>query len=380
MTPYITLLILTQYAAGLRNSNPYRYFLFFIPTVFIIGFRLEVGFDWAVYKTQFDKLGGYELVEFFDQFKILTALYLQEPFFLIIAYFSARFFPTYELMQVSIYLFFMYSTYRLGKVMGVKNVIGAFVIIHLFLLFTLEFSTIRQVIAVSFFNLGLSFVVRKKKLNTFVLAMAAAFTQASAALYYIIQIWTGATSKWTKIAVAVFGVLAVFFAAGGLQLLPVSMLPGFIGFKLQYYISERNYNYNILEQVFFTGVFAAIVYVLHTSRKRFESYVLFISRLVVFLCLVAFMAFWVNTIRNRLMYEIIILTSLLCYIPPFPRQRLLRLFMIASGILFFAISLTKETSLTYIPYQNYLWSELNHLESDGQRRNERLREILLRDF
>ena len=379
LIPYFALLVFTAFAANLNHSNPFRYIVFIGATISIVGFRYEVGFDWPGYKFQFSELGELGVIDFFSQLPMLVVLYSQEPIYLIISYFSSIALPTYEYMQVGITALFMYSTLKLGKAMGVRNIIAAFIPIHLFLLFTLEFSAVRQIIAMSLFNLGLAFFLENRKKVSIWFYSTALFTQASTSLYLLVQLWTRVSSKWSKVAIILSGVLAIFLASGGLELLPVSMLPGFVGAKLNYYFFARNYQYNTLEQVFYIGVFLAIILILVRAGARMEGRLLFISKMIVFLCLFAFMAFWINTIRNRLMYEIIILTSLLVYGPAFQWQRVLRYILISSGCLFFMISLTKHTSLMYVPYQNYVWYQMNDYKSDGLDRFERLREFMLRN-
>lgn len=377
MTPYFVLFLFTALAASLKRSNPFRLVVFIVPTIYIIGFRYEVGFDWPGYKAQFDQLSELSIADFFSQLPVLMGFYSQEPIYLIISYFSSISLPAYEYMQVGIVVLFLYSTFKLGKAFGVKNIIAAFIPIHLFLLFTLEFSAVRQIIAISLFNLGLAFYLQNKTKISVWFFSTAIFTQTSTALYLLVHLWTRVSSKWSKIAIILSSALAVFLASGGLELLPVSLLPGFVGAKLDYYLFARNYQYNTLEQVFYTGVYLAIIIILVKASAGMDKKVYFISKVVIFLCLFAFMTFWVNTIRNRLMYEIIILTSLLVYGPAFSRQRILRYILLSAGCLFFMISLTKQTSMMYIPYQNYIWYQANGYDSDGLDRFDQLREIIL---
>ncbi len=377
MFPYIALIFVTWASSLLSRKNIFRYLLFFVPTLLIVGFRYEVGFDWPVYSSQFYQFQNIPFLDFLSQIFIFSALYSHEPLFLLTSYFMARVFPDFEYFQFIAYLFFLFSVFRLGKVLGSRNIIAAMVPIHLFLLFTLEFSTLRQSIAISFYNLGLAFFLANKNAKGVWLFVAAVASQSSTAIYVLVQLWTTSAKRWSKLAIVACLVLAVFLSAGGLEWIPVNMLPGFLGQKLNYYFYERGYNYSLAEQAFFLALFLAISYVLYRSRPALDRRVRFLANLVIFLCLFAIMAFWVNTIRNRIMYEVIIVSSLIAYGPHFRLQKLLRLLLLGAGLLFFSVSLTKQSSFVYVPYQNFIWYKLNGLQSNGLDRQDRLRQRLI---
>ena len=374
MLPYIALIFTTWAASLLSRKNIFRYLLFFIPTALIVGFRYEVGFDWPVYSSQFYQIQNIPFWDFLSQIFILSALYSHEPLFLLTSYSMARVFPDFEYFQFFAYLFFLYSVFRLGKAIGSRNIIAAMVPIHLFLLFTLEFSTLRQSIAISLYNLGLAFFLTNKNAKGIWLFIAAIATQSSTAIYVLVQLWTTSAKRWSKVAIVICLALAVFLSAGGMEIIPVNMLPGFLGQKLNYYFYERGYNYSLPEQVFFLTLFLTISYILHRTKPALNRQLGFLANLVIFLCLFAIMAFWVNTIRNRIMYEVIIVSSLVAYGPRFKLQRILRLVLLSAGVLFFTVSLTKQSSFVYIPYQNFIWYKLNDLQSNGLDRQDRLRQ------
>ena len=377
MLPYIALIFSTWASSFLNRKNIFRYLLFFVPTVLIVGFRYEVGFDWPVYSDQFYQFQPVPIRDFFPQIPVLSIFYSHEPLFLIISYFMSQIFPEFEYFQFFAYLVFLFSVFQLGKALGSRNIIAAMLPIHLFLLFTLEFSTLRQSIAISFYNLGLAYILTNRGGRGIWLQIAAIATQSSTAIYFLVQLWTTSVKKWSKLAIIICLLLAVFLSAGGLQLLPVDMLPGFLGQKLNYYFFERGYNYNLSEQMFFLSLFFVIAYILHQSKPALNGQTRFLANLVVFLCIFALMTFWINTIRNRIMYEVIIISSLIAYGPAFRLQRILQLALLSAGVLFFTISLTKKTSFVYIPYQNFIWYKLNGLDSDGLDRQHDLRQLII---
>lgn len=377
MWPYIVLIFITWFSSFLKYQNPLRYFLFFVPTMLIVGFRYEVGFDWPVYTRQFEQFQSIDITEFFPKLSAFVLLYAQEPLFLITSFFAAQIFPVYEIFQFFVYFLFIISIIVLGKAIGSRNIIGAMVPIHMFLLFTLEFSTIRQSIAISFFNIGLAYYLNRSRSIAILYQGAAIFTQSSTILYLLVQLWNSSVTKWSRVAILFTSGIAIFLSAGGLELIPVSLLPGFLSQKLDYYMFNRGYNYSIYEQLFFLALFGSIAIIFRRPSNSFNPKIQYLADMVVFLCLFAFMAFWVNTIRNRLMYEIIILSSLISYGPSFKMQRTLQLLLLSSSLIFFIVSVTKSTSFVYIPYQNYLWYKANDIKSDGLYRNDRLRQYLI---
>jgi hypothetical protein len=368
MLTYLVLIFFTALAATIKFSKPLRYFFFFIPTILIIGFRYEVGFDWHLYKFQFNQFSDISITDFFSQFPVHMATYSHEPFFLITSYLFSQILPEYEYMQIAVYLLFMYSTYKLGKVLRVSNIIASFIPIHFFLLFTLEFSAIRQIIAISFFNIGLAFFLQRKQRKMLGFYIIATLNQFSSLFYIIAQNLATSNSKRKHIFLILSIFVVAFLTLGGLNSLLTLLLPDFIGSKLNFYLFEREYKPSLVIQIAFLTVWLVTIFVLLKARKKMKKKVLLVTHIILLLCFLAIATLWLAVVHNRLMYELIILISLLVYGPEFSHQKVLRYFILLAGLLFFTFSMKATTSFVFIPYQNYIWFQLNGYESNGYQR------------
>lgn len=376
MFPYISLILSTYFAAQLKKSNPFRYIIFFVPTVYFVAFRYEVGFDWTTYKSNFETFQQVGFATVIENIFIYSVLLAQEPLFLLLSAAFANIFASYEVLQATLYLFFVYSVFRLGSALGTRNVIAAFVPIHLFLLFSLEFSTVRQAVAISTFNVGLAFFIKKRKVSGTLIMMVSPLLQGSAMIYILALISASAAGRNVKAGALICLGLLVLMYAVGLDSIPLEILPGFLAEKFRYYVQERSYNSHIIEITMFMLLFAWLAYLTYNRHESFSDHHKAASQMLFYLCVIAFVGFSVPTIRNRVLYEVVILASLLSFTPKFvPSESIKRLTHVV-GIASFSWALLLQPNYVFSPYQNYLWFSVNGYQSTGQERQQRLRYAL----
>ncbi|WP_189641163.1 EpsG family protein, partial [Paramylibacter ulvae] len=275
---------------------------------------------------------------------------------------------------------FITSFISLGRALGTRNIVAAMIVVHLFVLFTLEFSTVRQLLATSLFNFALASYFNKQRIPL-ILFVASVLVQVSAAVYVIAFLFAiGAPRKiWLTTIVASAGALAL----NSISFLPyvLNFLPSFASVKLEYYFNDRDYSYNTLEQVFFAVFFIIVVLFANFAqskvtktdaiKQKFSSTDIAL-KLVLFLTLVSLAMFFVNTVRNRMLYELIILVSLIAFIPNLKYARYMRLVLFSFGGVYLAVSMTKSLSYMYVPYQNYIFYSVLGYESDGEERHKEL--------
>lgn len=378
MFAYIFLLTTTACASVLSPHNAIRKVLFFVPTFLIVGFKYEVGFDWNVYTQQFQTFAQVRPGQFFDNFFFYVGLYKHEPLFVLLSYIGAQTLGIYELFYCVLFLFFFYSTVRLGKVFG-TNAAAAFFVIHLFLLFTLEFSTLRQMISLSVLNLGIAFSLEGRRAKGVVFLVLAPFFHGSAAIFALVFLLTGAVGYAARISLvfALGGVLLIN-SVGIAQFASLFsiILPEIYEAKMTYYTEVKEYNFNLLEALFAITLYLVLGYFLFLNQKSDSRAIKLLSTFLLFLIAIALAGFTIPTIRNRMLYEILTVSALLLFSKQTRKPVFIKPAVIALGLFFFTVSLTKPTSFMYVPYQNYLWFQIWGLDSDGPNRQSQLTSIL----
>lgn len=364
--------------AVMRTGSALKLPLLIGVTLLFVGLRYEVGFDWPLYKDEFEVLQGLGAADFVTSIPMLQIQFQHETGFLIFSWLSAQILREYELMQLLIHVIFLISFIRLGRVLGVRNLAAAMLLVHLFLLFTLEFSTVRQLLALSLFNLGLAAYMEARRPRALAWFAASLLVQISSGLYLLALLAVSGASRrdWLLAIAGMAAVLAVSFTTFAPALL--GMLPGRIAFKFQYYFMDREFNTHILEQVFF-GVFYVMViafalFATARNRGRLDAAGDIALRFMLALALLAVLFFLVKTVRNRILYELIVVMSLLIFSGKLRYAGAMKTATFAFGAVFFIVSLTKEAAHVYTPYQNYPYAMLFDRPSDGLRRHDRLRQ------
>jgi hypothetical protein len=359
---------------GIRNG------IVFLVSLFIIGFRYEMGFDWPFYKDIFDQIGIYDVRGFFENFEYFHLISRFETGFLILFYFGARLFKEYELFQAFATLLFFFSFFRLGRAMGTRNIGIALVLCHLFLLFSLEFSTLRQSVAIAFFNLGFAAYLKGKRVPVALYFLLAVTMQVSSVIYIVaLLIAIGAPRNVWLIFLALF--FMVLPASMPVFVLSVAdLLPTAVGNKLVYYITEREYGNSLIEGGISLAFYLSVLFILTFELRRQKLTAVgrrnVLLKFGIVLVVLALLLFPITTLRNRVLYELVPFLSLLAFSETLLRRARLRFVLFGTGTLFFSIALIQTSSFMYVPYRNYLTSIVTGAESDGLDRYDRLRSIL----
>jgi EpsG family len=361
-----------------RNQAKLPYFLLFM--VFV-GFRFETGYDWPVYKDQFEITRLEEFWSIWDSVLAQQIINNQDLGYLIISFLGSKLFGSYELFQSAIAAFFILSVFRLGKALGHPNVILAITIASTLIMLSLEFSTLRQCLAISFFNFAICCFLDKRLWQSAFWACLAISTQFSAAIYVVIFLISVFTNKRIVLAtviggVSVFAITLLVNSGIGLSILPANSL-----LKLQSY-QGQNYDGGIfVDLFFFLLAITVICYCLYLPKVNHtkSEHVLILRKFTIFSALLMLMFLGLPTIRDRIAYEMAILFGFLAAWPEKQLQYLAlmsRAAFVLLGTTYTANLLLGDKGLPFIPYQNYLVYQFYGLPSDGRARVDRTIELL----
>ena len=381
MTAYLAFFLSQVILSLTRRSNYAAIFLFLIINLWFVGLHYEVGFDWVLYKDQFEEFSRLQPGEFYSAFSFFQQFYGHETGFLILSFLAAHILPTFEFYYLAVFAFFLVSIISLARTMASRNLIASFLFIHLFLLFTLEFSTLRQIVAISIFNIGLACFFNRRTYVAYSLMVSAAFFQVSALIYLFAFLASNRSNRKVLLYTAPVILFAVSLSFVSLLDVPFLTALGSMGVKLVWYfeLREERFSPNVFEQVFFAMLFCLLAsWSFYSIRKKpgLSASNKTVAKMIFVMCLLALAFFGINTIRNRIMYEIVILASLSAFVAETRLRSYLKTVLCGWGVVFLTVSLLKPSSFVYVPYQNYAIYEVFDLESDGQERQERLRHEL----
>ena len=373
---FIGLLLLvanaTSFSVRLRNGAV------FLISFFFVGFRYEVGFDWPFYKGMFEVFATVDLATFVENTAFYQEIYPAEIGFLLLTYGASQLLGAYEFYQALITLFFLASLYQLGTALGVRNLGFALVAIHLFILFSLEFSTVRQALAIALFNFGLVGLLQGNRLRVVVLFSLAVTVQITSVIYIfaILFAFGAPRNVWITFVIALF--LLVPLSSPTLILSNLDILPSFASAKLKYYLTERSYGGSLLEishalSFYFIASWSALRGLRRSADSR-EAQVLLKFALI--LAITAILFFYFNTLRNRILYELVIVLSLGAFSPIVRGIRHMRGVLFGFGLVLFLKFLVQSSNYMYIPYQNYLVFQITDTQSTGSERIDRLQKLL----
>jgi len=382
MIAYASILVLTALSATIpRVSHGLRTFIAFATALYLIGFRYEVGYDWIVYKDLFDMASSMDLRAPFYNVTLLQTIFAFESGFILVVVLFAQVFGEYEYLQFLLYSIFLLSFWRLGTVMGCRNLPAALLIAHLFVLISLEFSTVRQALALSIFNFGLASWMTGKKQSAYVLFLVATTFQVSVLLYIFALMISVGTRKqtWLVFLIGVIASAPILFPAAFLG--SISFAPTFIAEKVEYYLLVREYNNSVADLLFF-GVFLTAILLLVSrhlrllKRSNAPREEVLLATLIIVLTILALSAFPVPTIRNRILYELVVLVALFCFSYRNVGKSNIAFGLCVFGFVYFAATFARPTAFMYVPYQNFIYYKAIGLESDGLTRDDRLRAYL----
>ena len=363
----IALCALMPSRAGLRNLAFGTAFLLFV------GLRYEVGFDWPIYKDQFSHLTQIELGQLLANLNDLSLLFGQEPGFVALVSLFSAFTPSYEVAQFCFCVLFLISIGMLAQTIGCRNVPAAMFLVCLFLLTTLIFSTARQLVALSIFNIALSFYLRDRRTLAYALAGASMLFHSSTAIYALCAFLPQrAVRRFFPIVVVVGLAASALFLVMGHDMFLLLPLPALLKAKLEYYFLYRVVQVNPLEQMFSLGMLGLLLHLGYRNTDHASPEIANVSRMLVLLCLVSLAFFAITVVRNRLFYEAVILAALLVTTPGIAGARLASLGILGAGLLFFLVTMTKATSFMFVPYRNVVLLELGIGQDDGYERQLRL--------
>jgi hypothetical protein len=374
VTPYYTFIFLLVSIAALPIDKNLKNYIALIASVAFVGLKYETGFDWTVYKDMFFHLRNLDANEFISNIDALSLQFKQEHIFVLYVAFASKIFPNYEMFTLFNYAFYVISLYFVSQRFNCEKFSYAIIPIHLFLMFTLEFSTLRQMIAIGFLNFATFFYLRNAYTRTVITLLFAVGTQVSAGIYLVAilpaVILSGnragrALLALAPIAFIVFAVPAYFYSDTIID-------------KLTYYLQSKDYNYNILEIAFSSCFFAFSFVALLISRStNVNEARRFLWWTCILLIAMAVIMFPFTTVRNRISYVIVPFLSFYLFSYPvrFRYRSVLQYCYFLAGLVFFTGSLLKPSSVVLRPYQNYLVHWAFQFESDGRERQQSLVEM-----
>jgi len=344
---------------------------------------METGFDWLVYKDIFDRFTDGISWEKISQIQLQSS---QDLGFLILLGILAQWSPNYEFIQAIFTLFFLYSFLKLtSEIQGARPALALAVFLSFFLL-SVGFSTVRQALAMSFFNMGLYYFFRgRSPLYIYSFFIAAIFIHLSATAYIAIfiasRIYQKLIGRISLLSHIVFsGIL--FLALPLIFFSTLALFPQVLS-RVAYYenISLTN-NINL-----FSIAFAAVLFLTGfvVSFKRqvrsedFDKFIVFGNMIAIFSS-ISFASIFFLTLRDRLAYELILLFSI------YVSTHLSRInFMSMCAVMVFGLFyqfaiLQPPRDLAFVPYQNSLILFISGSESTGFQRSSQYMEDFIEDL
>jgi hypothetical protein len=287
-------------------------------------------------------------------------------------------FVRFEYFQAFVTLIFIYSTIRLARSVGHNNPAFALSVCLTFLLLTLVFSTIRQCLAISLFNIGVvvyygnyfSRLVKLCLVST--LFLVSVLFQSSALIYCVTFVYCNLrlTQNAKNLSLLLLGLLTTS------AMINPEIINGFIDAravaKLQFYselnlglINPINAFYLALFSFIFVGLLRFLPKAQISKFDRLDKFAGFARALLVLnVVCIPFPIF-----RDRISYEVFIVTSIL-----FSHQTARLKLIFPTGLVVLGIfssffgTLYQYTGVVFIPYQNYLIYSALDIPSDGRRR------------
>ncbi len=349
--------------------------LFLIAVFLFIGLRLDTGFDWPVYKAIFEDFQG----EFsLAKIAIYSQLYGQEPGFLLFMGVTSQYFPNYEFFQALVTIALLWSTVFLCRVLGVKKVALVIAIALTYLMWGVGFSTLRQSMAISFFNFGLVFFLRKQAVWGGLLFATAILFQLSSLVYiaaFVASRYLWRTKKPPSLLAYVLVVGGAAFAAP-LALRTISAISSFAATKLEFYLAilEQAGGLQLgLNDIAFLLLFAGAALLASRSMVRPGSETLYsneIRRLIMVLSAIGAASTFLSVLRDRVSYELFILISICVMLPGVRFRWLFVTFFVAFGVINTVIyTFGFPSRLAFSPYQNVIVSYLLEIPNTGPDRS-----------
>lgn len=356
---YIFLLLMCLFK---KNSFTSIVVLFVISSIFI-GLRFETAFDWTVYKEEFSVLQQ-------SKINISSILDISKSFnhevgFVIFSAIFSHIFSDYESLQLTIYCMFFTSFIYLSKTLNSKWITAQFFIIVSFLLFTLMMSTLRQCLAIAFLNFAFSATFRRKFPIAMALFVAAISSQLSSLIYIGIFVaayfWRIGAGKLTFVYGLAISCISYFllFTIARINLPLID--------KLSIYLS-RDFDSNIYEQILFLLTNVAMLF--FSTREIIKCDIIgrIICRYLIISSSMSIALLDINTIRNRIFYESLILFVIFVFVKMNKTRVVLINTLAMLGFISFISSFIRQSRIAFLPYQNYVGYALNGHPGTGYER------------
>jgi EpsG family len=375
LTYYLYLAVCLFVAAFLR---PQRLLPLFILGVFLfVGFRYETGYDWPVYKEQFDLSRDVPITDIVGASLDIQRTTNQDLGFVILTFLFAQFSPSYEFLQAFVTAFYLYSVLTLSRTLGVRNVALVLAICSCYLLLSFEFSTVRQCLATSMVMLGVSFALRKAWARSFIFFTVPLFIQISSGLYVVAFLFALRSNQ--KILLSTVGGIVSALALNAVFVTGIltPFLPANLQLKITYY-QEYYYGGNALQVLAFHFIlsFCTLIYCLHFLLKsEFQDRrSAILARTVVFLSLISFAFIFQTTVLQRISYFQFIAFTLFVSISSLKSfwTNWARSGLVLMGLTYSSSILFGRYALPFTPYQNYVLYSAMEWQSDGLARNDQM--------
>jgi hypothetical protein len=343
--------------------------IFMLLVVFFVGFRWETGFDWPVYKRIFN-----DFRESFNEESLLSYqnLYRQEALFLWLMGMLSRAVREYEIAQAVFSAVFVGSIIALARVVGANAPLAATVSLT-FLLPSVAFSTVRQSLALAFFNFGVVAILRRHAALATVFFCLAILSQVTACIYVgtLILIVVLDKAGWKILSIPVFLGLSVVVFLLTYVLLRASfeipeLLPAKVGF---YFQSSGRVGWWLALTLLLAVVVGLIVSMPVRSSVEPSPPVDFVRKLIIVLASISAGTAIVPIANERAFYGTWMLFSAYICAGVVPFRTLILVGTICTGVLLSVLMIAGYPSrLMFVPYQNYLVGKLLGQASDAEAR------------
>lgn len=368
----------TSLFSGLLIRGRIATHIFFILVFLFVGLRLETGFDWPVYKS---------IHQIFQESFTLTdvvlvsAFYGQEMGFLFSLGFTSYYFQSLEMFQAIVTILLLWSTAFLARTAGVQKLAMVIAIMMTYLMWSVGFSTLRQSMAISFFNFGLAFFMRKQRFSGVAFFIAAVSFQMSSLIY--IAAFILSRLLWRKnrpLRLRTFLIAAI----GATAVLPIamqaiSMVSVIAAEKLEYYLALAPTMRFGLFEIFFALFFAAATFMVSSRMSRSsdeDAQGNDIPRLIMLLAAIGISTTFFAVMRDRISYEVFLLASIYLMTPGVRYRYYFVIFFVCFGLLHTSMSIFPYPArIAFEPYQNVIISYVFDQPSTGPERNGAFMEI-----
>lgn len=364
--PYAGFLVIVGWYAFFSSNSKISIILLFVFSALFIGLRFETGFDWPVYKEEFQILRSVDIS--LESIMRYSSYFQHEFGYVALVTLSSKILLDYEQFQLLVYILLFVSLLSVSKALKVRSFSDSFFIIVSFLMFTLMMSTMRQCVAIAMINFGVSFFVREKVFKSLFFALLALSFQISSGIY-ILVFFAASTLKFKGGRLTfIYAALGAVIVSVAVNYIPVFELP--IINKLNIYVS-REFSSNIYERIFFITINVVALFHSVAMLKRASKKDKFIYRSISIMSAASIALLPITTIRNRIFYENIILYSFVLYNSPY-RTNAFKYLISVLGIVSFASSIVKQSRIAFIPYQNYVVFSVTGEQGDGYSRQQQV--------